>query len=73
MGETVRLRDKVFDQLTAAKGCLTVVDQARLLDVPRSTLYRLRDGQGDMSLVRALRIAQLLGVHVEDLFERVER
>lgn len=68
----VRLRVKVFDALAAAKGADTNAARARLVGTHRATLIRLRQGQIVPGLDLAMRIADQLGVAIEDVFERVE-
>ncbi|MGC1214124.1 MAG: hypothetical protein WA890_23055 [Micromonospora sp.] len=64
----IRLRTEVLDELTSAKGASTEVERARLLEIDRTTLYRIRGGQVP-TLEVALRMAERLGTTVEQLFE----
>lgn len=68
----VRLRVNVFDSAMALRGIRTVGAQARLVGVGRSTMFRIRNGTGEVTLSRALRMAELCRTTVDDLFERVE-
>jgi hypothetical protein len=68
--DTVRLRLNVYDPLAAAKGADTVLAQAKLHGVHRATMFGLRRGNSP-TLRLAMRIANDLGVKVEDVFERV--
>lgn len=67
----IRLRVEVYDALAAAKGYRKVEHQAAWHGVHRSTLFRLRAGEGVPSLDLAMRMATDLGTSVEALFERV--
>lgn len=66
----IQLREDVFDRLTAERGAATDVDRARLCDMDRGNLIRIRKGQSP-SLELAMHMAGQLGVSVEDLFEQV--
>ena len=67
----VRLRTAVFDALTNNRGVNTDGGRATLFDVDRSTIVRLRHGHCEASLTLAMRMARILGVPVETLFEGV--
>lgn len=67
----IRLRVQVYDALAASKGAKTVVAQAALHGMHRSHMFSLRSGDSQPSLSLAMRMADDLGVRVEDLFERV--
>lgn len=67
-------RNDVFMQVTAAlvNGQASDFERARVAGISRTTLYRLRDGNIQISLRRALMMANRLGVHVGQLFEIVK-
>lgn len=67
----LRLRVAVFDALMAAKGIHTVVDQAKVCGVHRSTLFRIRAGSG-LNLKLAMAMAQECGTSIENLFEQAQ-
>lgn len=69
---TVRLRVQVFDALTASQGAHTEMDRAHLIGIHLTTMYRIKLGQMTPRLDLAMRIADQLGVRVEDLFELVD-
>lgn len=66
----IKLRADVFDARTAELGATTDVDRARLCDMDRTNLYRIRSGQTP-SLELAMHMAARLDLAVEDLFEQV--
>lgn len=70
-GAGVRLRVAIYDALAASKGARTVVAQAALHKIHRSTLFRLRSGERAPTLELAMQMASDLGVAVEVIFERV--
>jgi hypothetical protein len=61
----------VCDALTAQRGVTTVVGQSRYFGINRAQMFRLRAGERTASLATAMRMAALLDVTVEVLFERV--
>lgn len=63
-----RLDVALFDQLTSAKKAQTIDEKAALVGMHRSTLFRLRNGELDLALSRAMSMAETLGVSVEKLF-----
>lgn len=63
-----RLDIDAFNVATARKGVYTPGARARLLEVDRSTINRWLEGPSDVKLSVALRVAQKLGVKVEDLW-----
>lgn len=65
----VVLREDVFDQLTAARGATSDIERARLVDVDRATIYRMRRRKFAPRLDVALRMAAKLGTTVDELFE----
>lgn len=67
---TVVLRTDVFDDLTRALGATTDAARARLFEVDRATIYRMRRHLHTPSMDVAMRMAERLDVTVEDLFER---
>lgn len=69
-GADIRLRLEVYDALALQKGKKTVVAQAAMHGVNRSTLFRIRNGERSPSLELAIRMATDLGTTVEALFER---
>lgn len=69
-GTDVRLRVAVFDALMSARGHDTVVAQAEALNVHRSTIFRMRDGENAPNLKLAMRMAAFCNTTVEVLFER---
>jgi transcriptional regulator with XRE-family HTH domain len=69
-GTTLRLRADVFDALAAERGARTLRQQAALTGVSRSTLSRIRRGEGLPSLDVAMQLAEKFGVPISVLFER---
>ena len=67
---SVRLRTAVYDLLVRAKGHKSVVSQARLHGLSRSSMFRLRGG-GEPSAEVCLRMAADLVVAVEVIWERL--
>lgn len=65
----IRLRTDVFDALTLRKGATSEVERARLLDINRTTLYRIRIRRVTPTLQLAMRIADRLDSTVDELFE----
>lgn len=63
-----RLRTEIFDARMRARGFPTVESQASMLDLPRSTLFRIRGGQVVPNLATAFRLADAAGAKVDDLF-----
>ncbi|HET8682052.1 MAG TPA: helix-turn-helix transcriptional regulator [Micromonosporaceae bacterium] len=66
-----RLRIDIFDRRAEALGAETDADKARLIGVDRVTLWRYRSGRLVPSLDRAMTIANILGLAVDELFEQV--
>lgn len=64
----IRLRTDVFDTRAAELGAETRGDQARLCDMDRTNLIRIRGGQTP-SLELAMHMAARLDLTVEELFE----
>lgn len=64
---SVRLDRAVFERLCRDRGATTVDRQARLVGIPRRTLFRLFQGR-EPSLGTAIRLADALGVRLEVLF-----
>ena len=64
-----RLRLDVFDANTARLGATTDAARAELIGVDRATIWRWRNGHLTPSLDRAMTIANLLGLAMEELFE----
>lgn len=69
----VRLRLEVYDALAEKRGITTVVGQAKLHEIGRQHMFRIRSGKWQPSLTVAMRMAADLGTTVDALFERVER
>lgn len=67
---TVRLRTHLYCAIAASRGYPTAVSQARLHGIGRSTMYRLLGG-GAPGAVVAMRMADDLGVPVEQIWELV--
>lgn len=65
----IRLRADVFDELTSQKGATNEVERARLLEIDRTTLYRIRERKVTPTLEVAMRMAERLGSTVDELFE----
>lgn len=65
----IRLRTDVFDELTARLGASSEIDRARLFDIDRTTLYRIRAGKTIPGLDLAMKMAERLGATVDQLFE----
>lgn len=65
----IRLRGAVFDELTSRLGATNEVERARLIDVDRTTLYRIRERKVTPTLEVAMRMAERLGSTVDELFE----
>jgi DNA-binding XRE family transcriptional regulator len=68
---SIALRDTVFLELTAKLGAASDVARARLLDVDRATISRMRTGKFLPRLELAMRMADRLGTTVDELFESV--
>ena len=66
----IKLREDVFDARAKELGATTDVDRARLCDMDRTNLHRIRKGQAP-SLELAMHMAARLQLSVEDLFEQV--
>lgn len=70
---TIRLRVDLFDRLMAKQGITSVRGQARAVGVGKTTMFRLRAGNGCGTNTKvAMRMAEACGTTVEKLFERVE-
>lgn len=65
----IRLKTDVFTTLTADLGAGSEKELARLLDMDRTTLYRIRNGMVTPTLTVAMRMADRLGTTVDELFE----
>lgn len=65
----IRLRTNIFDALLADINAGTETERARLFDMDRTTLYRIRKGKVTPTLEVAMRMAERLGTTVEELFE----
>jgi DNA-binding XRE family transcriptional regulator len=63
-----RLNNELFDQLTEQLGATKEVDRATLVGVDRGTLSRFRHRKFTPSLDVAMRMAEVLGTTVADLF-----
>ncbi len=61
------LRFDVIDAWAARSGATSEGDVAELLELDRSALWRFRKGKRIPSLGRALRIAAIVGVPVEEI------
>jgi len=67
----IRLRVDVFEARAAELDATNDVARARLCDMDRTNLLRIRNGQTP-SLELAMHMAGKLGLTVEELFEQVE-
>ncbi|RLK13290.1 helix-turn-helix protein [Micromonospora sp. M71_S20] len=65
----IRLKTNVFDTLAAPLGAGSEQELARLLDMDRTTLYRIRRGMVTPTLTVAMRMADRLNTTVDELFE----
>jgi DNA-binding XRE family transcriptional regulator len=65
---SIRLRTEIFDALVADLAA-TEQDRARLFDMDRTTLYRIRTGRVTPTLEVAMRMAARVGKTVNELFE----
>lgn len=59
----------VFEELIAQTDATSETARALLLDMDRTTLYRIRRGKVTPTLEVALKMADRLGTTVEKLFE----
>ncbi len=64
-----RLRVDAYDRLAAKKGANSVVAAAGLHNMPRTVLFEYRAGRRTPRLDVAMRMANDLGVRVEEIFE----
>lgn len=64
-----RLRVAVFDALAQRQGAETNPERAQLVGMSRAHFARLHSNATNPGLALAMRIARVLGVHVEDVFE----
>lgn len=67
----IALRTEVFDRLMADRGAVSDVARARELGIDRATISRMRKRRFAPRLELAMRMADLLGTTVDELFERV--
>lgn len=68
---SIALREDLFDALTAQRGATTEVQRAVLIGVDRGTVRRMRKRLFTPSFDVAMRMAEVLGTTVDELFERV--
>lgn len=66
-----RLRVDLFERLMDRRGATTWIARAVAAEVGRTTMFRLRRGEG-ANLTTALKLAKAAGTTVDKLFERVE-
>lgn|SRR6185369_15483773 len=66
-----RLRLDVFDANAERLGAMSDQAKADLIGVDRATMWRYRTGKMTPTLDRALAIAEVLGVDLSELIERV--
>jgi DNA-binding XRE family transcriptional regulator len=63
------MRMDVFDANAERLGAHTDADKARLIEVDRATMWRYRTGRLTPGRDKAMSIADLFGLKVEELFE----
>lgn len=66
----IRLRLDVVDALMKAKGVVTKAEQARRFGFARTHWARIRNGDVDVTLNSAWKIAEVAGTSLETLFGR---
>ncbi len=64
------MRLDVFDRHAAKLGATTDAARAELIGVDRITMWRYRTGRLTPSLDRAMKIADVLGCDLRDLFPK---
>lgn len=67
---TNQFNAQLFNERCEALGAFTEVDKAALVGIGYTDLYRMRKGEFKPRLDRALRIAEILGVTVEQLWPK---
>lgn len=67
---TVRMRLDVFDTHAERLGAASDAEKADLINVDRVTMWRYRKGLMRPSLARAMAIAEMLNVSLDELIER---
>lgn len=68
--QPAKFNARLFDERCEALEAMTEVDKAALIGVDYTTLYRFRKDEHRPRLDVALRIAEMLGVAVEQLWEK---
>jgi DNA-binding XRE family transcriptional regulator len=68
---SIALREELFDKLTAKLGAVNEIQRATLIGVDRATIHRMRRRLFTPSFDVAMRMAEVLGTTVDELFERV--
>jgi len=71
MGATPKqrcLNNELFDKLTQQRGATKEIDRAALVGIDRGTLSRFRHRKFTPSLDVAMRMAEVLGTTVAELF-----
>lgn len=65
-----RFDAKAFKKLAAQRGAKTVAEQAQLVNLNRTHLYKLLKGEHQPTLETADQIADLLGVEMDVIYPR---
>ena len=66
--EPSKTNGELFEELFRAKGAHTGMDRARLLGMPRRSVYRYAKGEVEPGLATARWIASRLGAKVDELW-----
>lgn len=70
MAATPKFNSALFDERCEAQGAVSEAEKAALCDVDRTTIHRFRRGEMGPRLEVARRMAERLGVTVDELWPK---